>query len=92
MCSKGLFSEQLAHGEKSGDISGSIISTLRNLTRILIRILILLLGGHWFYSLLLSYSRIMVLELEYKAWQLLQTSQEAKESDTEFAISDLVQE
>ena len=29
-------------------------------------------------TLLLSYSQIMVLELEYKEWQLLQTSQKAK--------------
>ena len=42
--------------------------------------------NYWIY-----YSEIMVLELEYKAWQLLQTSKKAKKGDTKFANSDFLQ-
>ena len=64
------------------------LDAIRNLTRILIRILIPLLGELLvlltFIELLMNHNS----ELEYKAWQLMQTSQKAKKGDTEFANSD----
>ena len=73
------WSIDLQHGEKEGAISGSIILMVCNFTRIHTNSL---LTGKT------SFSQIKSLELEYKAWKLLQCSQKARKYDAKFVNSD----